>query len=80
DERSGRGFTGPHRVAAAHDPVAGGGLERVGLLEATAALFVGLWVAEQADVRAIAPPLAYATGPRAERACAPDRIRMLRRQ
>ncbi|MBT2510151.1 NAD(P)-binding domain-containing protein [Streptomyces sp. ISL-98] len=47
-------------------PVAGGGLERAGLLEATAALFIGLWVAEQADVRAIAPPLAYATGPRAE--------------
>lgn len=47
-------------------PVAGGGLERAGLLEATAALFIGLWVEEQADVRAIAPPLAYATGPRAE--------------
>ncbi|MGV9884762.1 NADPH-dependent F420 reductase [Streptomyces sp. NPDC003006] len=48
------------------EPVAGGGLERAGLLEATAALFIGLWVAEQADVRAIAPPLAYATGPRAQ--------------
>ncbi|MEU7697637.1 NAD(P)-binding domain-containing protein [Streptomyces sp. NPDC039028] len=48
------------------EPVAGGGLDRAGLLEATAALFIGLWVAEQADVRAIAPPLAYATGPRAE--------------
>ncbi|MFG3510095.1 NADPH-dependent F420 reductase [Streptomyces sp. NPDC047821] len=47
-------------------PVAGGGLDRAGLLEATAALFIGLWVAEQADVRAIAPPLAYATGPRAD--------------
>ncbi|MFD3537306.1 NADPH-dependent F420 reductase [Streptomyces sp. NPDC058664] len=46
------------------EPVAGGGLERAGLLEATAALFIGLWVAEQVDVRAVAPPLAYATGPR----------------
>lgn len=50
------------------EPVAGGGLDSAGLLEATAALFIGLWVAEQADVRAIAPPLAYATGPRAESA------------
>ncbi|MFE4756723.1 NADPH-dependent F420 reductase [Streptomyces mirabilis] len=44
-------------------PVAGGGLERAGLLEATAALFIALWVAEEADVQAIAPPLAYAAGP-----------------
>ncbi|MFI2200326.1 NADPH-dependent F420 reductase [Streptomyces sp. NPDC020192] len=44
-------------------PVAGGGLERAGLLEATAALFIGLWVGEGADAQAIAPPLAYATGP-----------------
>ncbi|MFE7561423.1 NADPH-dependent F420 reductase [Kitasatospora sp. NPDC057500] len=43
-------------------PVAGGGLERAGLLEATAALFIGLWVGEGADAQAIAPPLAYATG------------------
>ncbi|MFC8981082.1 NADPH-dependent F420 reductase [Streptomyces sp. NPDC057411] len=50
------------------EPVAGGGLDRAGLLEATAALFIGLWAAEQADVRAIAPPLAYATGPRPENA------------
>lgn len=48
------------------EPVAGGGLERAGLLEATAALFIGLWVAEQVDVRAIAPPLACATGPSTE--------------
>jgi 8-hydroxy-5-deazaflavin:NADPH oxidoreductase len=48
------------------EPVAGGGLERAGLLEATAALYIGLWVGERADVRAIAPPLAYATGPEAE--------------
>ena len=44
-------------------PVAGGGLERAGLLEATAALFISLWVGHGADVQAIAPPLAYATGP-----------------
>ncbi|CAM5230104.1 NADP oxidoreductase [Streptomyces spiroverticillatus] len=44
-------------------PVAGGGLERAGLLEATAALFIGLWVGEGADAQAIAPPLAYAAGP-----------------
>ncbi|MFF9343413.1 MULTISPECIES: NADPH-dependent F420 reductase [unclassified Streptomyces] len=45
------------------EPVSGGGLDRAGLLEATAALFIGLWVAEGADAQAIAPPLAYATGP-----------------
>ncbi|MFE0650424.1 NADPH-dependent F420 reductase [Streptomyces sp. NPDC059534] len=45
-------------------PLAGGGLDRAGLLEATAALFIGLWVGEAADVRAMAPPLAYAAGPR----------------
>jgi predicted dinucleotide-binding enzyme len=44
------------------EPLAGGGLERAGLLEATAALFIGLWVGEGADAQAIAPPLAYATG------------------
>jgi 8-hydroxy-5-deazaflavin:NADPH oxidoreductase len=41
-------------------PVAGGGLERAGLLEATAALFIGLWVGEGADVQAIVPPQAFA--------------------
>ncbi|MEV0521803.1 NAD(P)-binding domain-containing protein [Streptomyces sp. NPDC050439] len=46
------------------EPVAGGGLERAGLLEATATLFIGLWVGEGADAQAIAPPLAYAAGPR----------------
>ncbi|MFD8545529.1 NADPH-dependent F420 reductase [Streptomyces sp. NPDC059649] len=46
------------------EPVAAGGLERAGLLEATAALFIGLWVGESADVRAMTPPLAYAAGPR----------------
>lgn len=45
------------------EPVAAGGLERARLLEATAALFIGLWVGEGADAQAIAPPLAYATGP-----------------
>lgn len=45
------------------EPVAGGGLERAGLLEATATLFIGLWVGEGADAQAIAPPLAYAAGP-----------------
>ncbi|MFJ4090974.1 NADPH-dependent F420 reductase [Kitasatospora sp. NPDC089913] len=43
-------------------PVAAGGLDRAGLLEATAALFIGLWVGEGADAQAIAPPLAYAAG------------------
>ncbi|GAB1331898.1 NADPH-dependent F420 reductase [Streptomyces sennicomposti] len=45
------------------DPVTGGGLERAGLLEATAALFIALWVGEGADAQAIAPPLSYAAGP-----------------
>ncbi|MEV3861052.1 NAD(P)-binding domain-containing protein [Streptomyces sp. NPDC050095] len=44
-------------------PVSGGGLGRAGLLEATAALFIALWVGEGADAQAIVPPLAYATGP-----------------
>ncbi|MEV8530280.1 NADP oxidoreductase, partial [Streptomyces sp. NPDC052000] len=46
------------------EPVVGGSLERAGLLEATAALFIGLWIGEGADAQAIAPPLAYATGAR----------------
>ncbi|MFE7840737.1 NADPH-dependent F420 reductase [Streptomyces sp. NPDC057474] len=50
------------------EPVTGGGLERAGLLEATAALFIALWVGEGADVQAIAPPLAYASGPGREQA------------
>lgn len=45
------------------EPVAGGGIERAGLVEATAALFIALWVGEGADAQAIAPPLAYAAGP-----------------
>jgi predicted dinucleotide-binding enzyme len=38
------------------EPVAGGGFDRAELLEATAALFIGLWVGEGADAQAIAPP------------------------
>jgi NADPH-dependent F420 reductase len=49
-------------------PVAGGGLVRAGLLEATAALFIALWVGEGADAQAIAPPLAFAAGPSHEHA------------
>ncbi|MFP3992541.1 NAD(P)-binding domain-containing protein [Streptomyces sp. E11-3] len=44
------------------EPVAAGGLERAGLLEATAALLIGLWVGEGVDAQAIAPPRAFATG------------------
>lgn len=42
------------------EPVGGGGLERAGLLEATAAFLIGLWVGEGVDAQAIAPPLAHA--------------------
>jgi predicted dinucleotide-binding enzyme len=41
-------------------PLSAGGLERAGLVEATAALLIGLWVGEEADAQAIAPPLEYA--------------------
>ncbi|MET8542799.1 NAD(P)-binding domain-containing protein [Kitasatospora sp. NPDC004799] len=41
-------------------PVNGGGLERAGLLEATAAFLIGLWMGEGVDAQAIAPPLEYA--------------------
>lgn len=44
-------------------PLDAGGLDRAGLVEATAALLIGLWVGQEADAQAIAPPLAYA-GPR----------------
>ncbi|MFI6579418.1 NADPH-dependent F420 reductase [Nocardiopsis sp. NPDC050513] len=44
------------------DPVNGGGLDRAGLVEATAAVLIGLWVGEGVDAQAIAPPLAYAGG------------------
>lgn len=42
------------------EPVDAGGLARAGLLEATAALLIGLWVGEGVDAQAIVPPLAYA--------------------
>ncbi|MEU8039804.1 NAD(P)-binding domain-containing protein [Streptosporangium sp. NPDC049078] len=45
------------------EPVDGGGLERAGLLEATAAFMIGLWVGG-ADARAVLPPLRYAFGDR----------------
>ncbi|MGW1803483.1 NADPH-dependent F420 reductase [Streptomyces sp. NPDC002078] len=41
-------------------PLNAGGLHRAGLLEATAALLIGLWVGEGADAQAIAPPLEFA--------------------
>lgn len=41
------------------EPLNAGGLDRAGLLEATAALLIGLWVGEGADAQAIAPPLAF---------------------
>ncbi|WP_086741578.1 NADPH-dependent F420 reductase [Streptomyces glaucescens] len=44
-------------------PLDAGGLDRAGLVEATAALLIGLWVGQEADAQAIAPPLEYA-GPR----------------
>ncbi|MER6344253.1 NADPH-dependent F420 reductase [Streptomyces sp. NPDC001595] len=45
------------------EPLHAGGLDRAGLVEATAALLIGLWVGEGADAQAIAPPLEFA-GPR----------------
>ncbi|MFD7707619.1 NADPH-dependent F420 reductase [Streptomyces sp. NPDC059785] len=45
------------------EPLDAGGLERAELLEATAALLIGLWVGEGADAQAIAPPLEF-SGPR----------------
>ncbi|USQ83770.1 NAD(P)-binding domain-containing protein [Streptomyces phaeoluteigriseus] len=44
------------------EPLNAGGLDRAGLVEATAALLIGLWVGEGADAQAIAPPLAHAAG------------------
>ncbi|MFJ2768330.1 NADPH-dependent F420 reductase [Streptomyces sp. NPDC087300] len=38
-------------------PVRAGGLARAGLLEATAALVIGVWVGEGADAQAMLPPL-----------------------
>ncbi|MCT9080566.1 NADPH-dependent F420 reductase [Streptomyces fulvoviolaceus] len=42
------------------EPLNAGGLNRAGLLEATAALLIGLWRGEGADAQAIAPPLEFA--------------------
>ncbi|MFD9431419.1 hypothetical protein [Streptomyces sp. NPDC060002] len=44
------------------EPLNAGGLDRAGLLEATAALLIRLWLGEGADAQAISPPLAYAAG------------------
>ncbi|MER7209080.1 NAD(P)-binding domain-containing protein [Streptosporangium sp. NPDC000239] len=41
------------------EPFDGGGLERAGLLEATAAFLIGLWVGEGVDAQAIAPPMEH---------------------
>ncbi|MFF9770992.1 NADPH-dependent F420 reductase [Streptomyces sp. NPDC014636] len=43
-------------------PLHAGGLDRAGLLEATAALLIRLWVGEGADAQAIAPPMEFAGG------------------
>lgn len=44
------------------EPLNAGGLDRAGLVEAAAALLIGLWVGEGADAQAIAPPLGFAVG------------------
>ncbi|MBB5930123.1 NADPH-dependent F420 reductase [Streptomyces echinatus] len=41
-------------------PLHAGGLDRAGLVEATAALLIRLWAGEGADAQAIAPPLEFA--------------------
>ena len=41
------------------EPLDAGGLDRAGLLEATAALLIGLWRGERADAQAIIPPFRY---------------------
>ncbi|MET7622403.1 NAD(P)-binding domain-containing protein [Streptomyces sp. NPDC005408] len=43
-------------------PVLGGGLERAGLLESTAAFMMGLWINAGADAQAVLPPLEFAMG------------------
>ncbi|KUO15142.1 NADPH-dependent F420 reductase [Streptomyces dysideae] len=42
------------------EPVNAGGLDRAGLVEATAALLIGLWVGEGVDAQAIVPPVEFA--------------------
>ncbi|MFJ5230852.1 NADPH-dependent F420 reductase [Kitasatospora sp. NPDC088391] len=44
-------------------PLAAGPLGNAALLEATAALFITLWVGQHADAQAVAPPLSHAAGP-----------------
>ncbi|MFF3377870.1 NADPH-dependent F420 reductase [Streptomyces sp. NPDC002680] len=44
------------------EPLNAGSLDRAALLEATAALLIGLWVGEGADAQAIAPPREFAGG------------------
>ncbi|MEV0320565.1 NADPH-dependent F420 reductase [Streptomyces sp. NPDC050658] len=39
------------------EPFAAGGLDRAGLVEATAALLIGLWVGEGVDAQAMVPPV-----------------------
>ncbi|RJL22597.1 NADPH-dependent F420 reductase [Bailinhaonella thermotolerans] len=48
------------------EPVSAGPLDRAGLLEAAAALVIGLWLGG-ADARAILPPVEYASGAPARR-------------
>ncbi|MFF4751740.1 NADPH-dependent F420 reductase [Streptomyces sp. NPDC002514] len=55
-------------------PLDAGGLDRAGLLEATAALLIGLWLGEGADAQAIAPPLAFAGRRDRPRQSGPDAI------
>ncbi|MFJ6621932.1 NAD(P)-binding domain-containing protein [Kitasatospora sp. NPDC091335] len=45
---------------AGGEPVSAGPLARAHLLEAAAALLIGLWVGEGVDAQAVAPPLAHA--------------------
>ncbi|MFJ9583338.1 NADPH-dependent F420 reductase [Streptomyces acidicola] len=42
------------------EPLNAGGLDRAGLVEATAALLIRLWLGEGADAQAIAPPREFA--------------------
>lgn len=43
-------------------PYAAGGLGRAGLVEATAALLIGLWVGEGVDAQAVVPPVGQVAG------------------
>ncbi|GHC85351.1 NADPH-dependent F420 reductase [Streptomyces flavofungini] len=43
-------------------PYAAGGLGRAALVEATAALFIGLWVGEGVDAQAVVPPVGQVAG------------------